>query len=366
MDLIFLLYATAFCIQVIYLTYLFIHFISHREEFVSGLPLPAISIIICAHNEYDNLESLILQLDQQEYPQYEVILVDDRSTDRTFQFYEKQFQTNNKFRIIRIENEVLNYNSKKYALNEGIKQAQFENILVTDADCVPKSNQWLRNMGNGFLINDLVLGYSPYKKASGWLNKLIRFETLYTGFQYLSFAIGGHAYMGVGRNLGYKKKLFDRLNGFQGIENHTGGDDDLLIQKMKGRVQATVLLNNDSQVVSIPKKEYKSWFNQKLRHIAAGKQYNLTDKLILGGFSAANLIFYFSFMLLLFLRNFEEITIILFILRTLLIIVIFVKVSRKLNDSISWFWIPVLDLIYYLNYFLVGLTALFSKRIKWI
>jgi cellulose synthase/poly-beta-1,6-N-acetylglucosamine synthase-like glycosyltransferase len=182
---------------------------------LTGAAAP-VSVLVCAHNELENLRRLLPQLLQQDYPTgFELLLIDDRSTDGTADLVQQLAPLYPQLRLVTVAATPAGVSPKKYALTLGINAARYEYLLFTDADCQPATNQWIATMQSGFAAPaDMVLGYSPYASAQGFLNKLVRFETLLTGAQYLSFAWRGHPYMGVGRNLAYTKSCFQATKGF--------------------------------------------------------------------------------------------------------------------------------------------------------
>ena len=226
----------AVLVQGYYAAYYFLPFARRPPEPAAGLAGSGdeepVSVLVCAHNELENLRQLLPLLLQQDYPAgFELILIDDRSDDDTYLFAQQLVQYYPHVRVVSVARTPPGLAPKKYALTLGIKTARYARLLLTDADCIPATNQWLRHMQHGFgQPADLVLGYSAYVAEPGLLNKLIRFETLLTGAQYLSFAWRGRPYMGVGRNLGYTKAVFQSTKGFASHIRTLSGDDDLLVQ----------------------------------------------------------------------------------------------------------------------------------------
>src|SRR6185436_3860360 len=156
----------------------------------------------------------------------------------------------------------------------GIREAKHEILLLTDADCVPASEFWIQHMQDAYDENiDVVLGYGAYHKTKDFLNKLIRFETFHTALQYLSYALAGMPYMGVGRNLSYKKSLFFRHKGFSSINHIPSGDDDLFINKAATKKNTAVIIDPEAITRSIPKRTSKAWKKQKARHYTTAKFY---------------------------------------------------------------------------------------------
>lgn len=246
------------------------------KECVLGL-----SVIIASKNEDKNLKSHLPLVLSQNHPNFEVIIVDDRSTDDTFKIMEDLKQTYQNLRYVRVKDR--EKSSKKNALRYGIAQAKFEYLIFTDADCKPLSHEWLSQIEKQFSSkNSVVLGYSPYKTQKGHLNDLIRFETFITALHYFSFAKIGQAYMGVGRNLAYTKTIFNDLGQFDDHQHILSGDDDLFVNKASGKYVINCCLDPKTFVESLPKQSWKAWINQKRRHISTAPHYKLKHQLWLG------------------------------------------------------------------------------------
>ncbi|MFM8911938.1 MAG: glycosyltransferase, partial [Flammeovirgaceae bacterium] len=275
---------TVLSIQLLFFTLFLLAF--HRKATVSPqLPRP-VSIIVCAHDEEQNLRELVPLLLQQDHPQFEVIVVEDRCNDGTYDFLLQATKENALLRMVRVVNKPEHVNGKKYALTLGIKAAKYDRVLLTDADCRPVSVQWAREMSCWYLPETIfVLGFSPYRKSSSLLNAFIRFESTLTGIQMVGMAMLGKPYMGLGRNLLYEKKVFLENKGFNQHLEVTGGDDDLFINQHATRHNTLVKLGTGATTVSAPKKTWHEYFHQKVRHLSVGKRYQFSDKMILGLFS---------------------------------------------------------------------------------
>jgi hypothetical protein len=211
---------------------------------------------------------------------------------------------------------------------------------------------------------EIVLGYSPYEQHKGWLNLLIRYETLYTAIQYFSFALAGTPYMGVGRNLLYKKSVFVKNDGFDTHINTLGGDDDLFIREVAKQNNTAVCLDLKGQILSIPKKDYFSWLRQKRRHLSVGTKYRWKHKFLLGLQISAHLLFYGGLGFV-FYQDYKAALFFLMI-RSLAFVVIFTLIARKLGDSYKW-WrlLLVVDIVYIFNYLVITLSLLLYKKTKW-
>jgi glycosyltransferase involved in cell wall biosynthesis len=362
---IFYIFLFSLLVQFVFFFFIFSRLIFF-EETKEKKELKGISVIIAAHNERQNLLVLIPELLNQNHPNFEIIIADDRSDDGTFEYLNRTF-TDKRLKIIRIEEVPEGLNSKKNALHKAITACTKEVLLLTDADCRPVSKDWIQEMQYGFTDKkEIVLGYSPYTTKAGFLNLLIRYETFYTAVQYLSFALGGRPYMGVGRNLAYLKVLFIKNQGFNTNKGITGGDDDLFIKDVSNNNNVNIRINRNSQTLSIPKTSLTSWIIQKKRHLSVGKYYRIKDQLALGLLSISHITFYLSFISLCLIQFELSFIIMGFILRTSVFIAIFVLILKKLGDSIKWYVLPVLDLIYITYYTGIGIITIFSKNIRWM
>lgn len=341
---------------------------------------PAVTIIVCARNELANLRELIRLLANQKYPTFEVLVMDDRSTDGSNDFLEAVAGQFPNVRTIRVEKEYDHVTPKKYALTIALKKALHPIVLLTDADCRPASDDWLRQMVLEGQRNQksLVLGFSPYTHHPGLLNFLIRSETLSTAVQYLSLALAGRPYMGVGRNLMYQKSLFFENKGFYTHMNVLGGDDDLFVNEVATGHNTTVSLNPDTFVWSEPKRTWASWKQQKRRHLNVGKFYKWGDKVWLGLITSTHILSWLlalvvgAFVLWLSVSN-QSIRLLdslllaatgLFVGRLLAYWLVVGRSSYRLGHTVHWALMPFMDLSLAVYYALMGLKTLFAKRKK--
>jgi glycosyltransferase involved in cell wall biosynthesis len=354
----------AFAIQIYYLVFVFSKLAFYNPKRTGNTAEHSVSIVICAHNEVQNLKTLIPQLLEQKHSEFEIILMLDRCTDGTNKWLEK----NNFTKTIWIEiSETPNgWNSKKYALHQGIQQAKNDIILLTDADCRPHSSNWVTAMTQN--INESLeacIGYSPYLRQNSLLNLIIRFETFYTAVQYFSWALCGKPYMGVGRNMAYSKKFFIQNKGMDDIKDINGGDDDLFANKSFTGTNNTIQIDADSLMWSVPKYSYQSYWKQKLRHLNAGKYYSANHKIRLGVYLLTLLIFIGVSTALLVVWSTPIPIFIMIILRSLILIYLFKRINCKLNENFKWYWIPFLEIIFIVNYFVIGFSTYFFNTKKW-
>jgi glycosyltransferase involved in cell wall biosynthesis len=334
---------------------------------------PAVTVIVCAHNELNNLRELLPMLNEQDYPKYEVIVMNDRSWDGTEEFAETEAKTFEKIRFFQIEQEYDHVTPKKYAITTAVRNAKYDIILLTDADCRPTTDQWIKGMVSYLTSDkDIVLGFSPYQKNSGFLNRLIRFETFYVAVQYLSLALAGKPYMGVGRNLMYRKALFLQNKGFYTHLRVVGGDDDLLINEVANRQNTAICMDPDTFTVSEPKKTWGSWYLQKKRHLSVSKYYKTANKARLALLSATHVMSWFFFIGLAitcvvvypFQLDYYIAVGCIFGIRLLVQWIVLGLITRKLYKSVSWLVIPFMDFILFIYYVIMSFVMWLNRRKK--
>lgn len=239
--------------------------------------LPGVTVIISAHNESYNLSQYLQALLTQDYPTYEVIVVDDGSEDNTREIVEHYLTQDPRLHMTFVPFGARVGSTKKLALTLGAKAAQYDWLLLTDADCRPESNHWISAMMEK-ATKDVVLGFSPYFYDKGYVNRLVRFDTLFNGLHYLGAALCGHPYMGVGRNLAYRKSLFFESGGFTHLMNSRAGDDDLFVNHVATKANTTVALDRESYVWSLAKTSLLEWLQQKRRHLSVSPAYRSATK----------------------------------------------------------------------------------------
>lgn len=259
----------------------------------SDLNFNAVSVLVCAKNETENLKRLIPLLLDQDHPNYEIILINDRSTDNSLEVMEAFAERHAHIKIVNVAENENFWGSKKYALTLGIKKATYNHLLFTDADCIPASKEWIKLMTMAFIEDKkIVLGYGAYTRLkNSWLNKIIRYETVITALQYLGYALHKNTYMGVGRNLAYTVDTFNENRGFVKHFKIPSGDDDLFINGAATSTNTSICINPKAFTYSVPKQRWNDWFRQKRRHTSVAKYYKSKHKIQLAGFYISQILF---------------------------------------------------------------------------
>ena len=354
MEVLFILFVVAVLIQLLYLLIIF------RELAVYKAPskvekVPAVSVVICARNESARLERNLPLFLEQDYPEFEVILVNDNSEDDSELLLLKLAAKYPRLVVRTITQESNIMKGKKYPLTVGIRAAKHEIVLLTDADCAPIDKHWISSMASVYDgQTEIVLGYAPYRKYGTLINKYIRYETFMNGLSYLSFALAKMPYMGVGRNLSYRKKIFYSNNVFPKHPHLVSGDDDLLINKAANGSNTKVQLSSSSLIYSEPKKSWDEYWGQKRRHVSTAKYYRKGNLFLLGLYSVSHLLFYCFFILVMMYSPYQLIAGVLFGIRMLTQAFIFRACMKKLGELDLFWYFPLMDflfLFYYLKLF---------------
>ncbi len=329
----------------------------------STLPL---SIIICARNEAENLKKNLPFIFEQKYPEFEVIVVNDCSTDNTDEVLGNYLSTYKNLRTTTIPPDKKFYQGKKLALTVGIKAASNENLIFTDADCKPVSEFWLEKMGAGFKEKDIILGYGGYFYKKSFLNNFIRFESVFIALNYLGFALAKKPYMGVGRNLAYKKSLFFKNKGFASNYGILSGDDDLFINEVATSTNTTINLDPESFTRTGPRDTWNGYFIQKLRHLTTFNSYKPKHIFLLGLEPISRAWFYTLLIMLICLHTYWKLAVLLAFIRWLIQLIVFIKAGHKLKEKNLWLTFYIFDIYSLFFNFVVYLTlSLRRKKIRW-
>jgi len=351
----FLVHAAGCCLMLF-------RFLKRRSSHAVTPPEAPVSVIICSRNNADLLEKNLPSVLQQSYHEFEVIVVDDQSSDHTAEVLQKLGTQHPHLKTLRIAGK--QHPGKKHALTEGVRNASHSWLLLTDSDCRPAGNSWISAMMRGRQEGaQLMLGYGAYEKAPGLLNKLIRFDTAVIAEQYMSFALYGHPYMGVGRNMAYRKELFDSAGGLQAHWSIASGDDDLFVQAAANGNNTSVVTGEEAFTYSEPKKDLASWIRQKARHISASAHYRLRFKILLAVLPLTGFLFYVS-VAAMALHNAPS-ALGWLAARWLTAYIFHAPFLAKFHEKDLIPYVPVLDLISIFVLPVPGLVNLFTGNRKW-
>jgi glycosyltransferase involved in cell wall biosynthesis len=365
-ELLFLLFQLCFIIQLYYLIGRHTRLSAYRpmDEIVPA-DIP-VSVIISARNEAANLQEYLPHILGQRYPDFEVVVVNDCSYDGSEDILREFEQQYPQLKVVTITEHDRFKTGKKFALTLGIKAAKNEHLLFTDADCMPASENWIARMAANFTTDaQIVIGYSPYYRSRNFLNPFVRFETIKAAISYLSAALVGDPYMGVGRNLAYTKTLFFGAKGFAAHMHVMAGDDDLFVNQNATAENTAVEVHPEAFTYTTAKTTLSSWYRQKKRHMGVGKLYRNSHRRMLTADAMSGFLFYILLIGCL-IFNFEPLWALgIWAFRAIWQLVIYRRVFRKLDAADLFLYLPVFDLFYYIYLNVFGLIGHFIKTKQW-
>ena len=358
-----LVFGGAVFIQLLYFLLIYTRLAFHEDS--QGEFMSPVSVVVCGYNEAENWKRLIPLLLEQEYTKFEIVVVNDQSTDNT-KFVLKEWDWHPKLKVVTIDDHVKKGFGKKFALTLGIKAAQYDHLLLTDADCYPKDKHWISSMVQYFCNRkEIVLGYGGHEKHSGLLNKLVRFDTFQVALQYLSYALIGHSYMGVGRNLAYKKSLFFDNRGFASHIHIPSGDDDLFIREVSTSKNVAIAVHRSSQTLSEAKTTLYSWVRQKTRHLSTSGFYTFSHKFLLGFWTFSQALFWTLGIVLIALGINQEVVVLLMSLRLLIQGFVYYKVMKRLEElDLIWLF-PLYEIAQLFFQLIFVFSNLFKRKNSW-
>ncbi len=365
-GIVFLAFAFGWLVVMIYYVTIFSRLAFYRKRKAGRQEQPPVSVVIAAKNEYSNLNKFLPKVLEQDYPDFEVIVVNDASDDESVELLDDMKRKYSHLRVVNLHENVNFFKGKKFPLSVGIRSAKHEYLLLTDADCSPESRAWLAGMIRAY--NDdtcIVLGYGKYEEKGGFANLMQRYDTLFTAMQYLSFALAGMPYMGVGRNLSYKKEMFSKTRGFSSHYKLKSGDDDLFINKVATKENTEVCLEEGTATISKAAPDLKFWLRQKRRHLTTGRFYRFKHKFWLGLFNFSRLLLWVTLIALL-LRFYNGVYVIAagaVVLFTFMFIL--KRCMNNLREKKLLLISPLLDITLLITYLFINFANLIRKPDKW-
>ena len=341
-----------------------------KDEVHFGRELPPLSVVICARNESENLRRNLPAILKQDYPDFEVIVINDGSTDESEDLLSELEEEYPNLYHSFTPDSARYISRKKLALPLGIKASKYDWLVFTEADCTPVSDKWLRRIARNFTPStDIVLGYSGYERGKGWLHKRVSFDSLFTSLRYLGFALAGKPYMGIWRNLAYRKELFFKVKGFSTHLNMQRGEDDLFINQIANENNTRVETSPDSVIRMQPVERYKDWKEEKVSYMATARFYKGSQRWLLGLETATRLLFYvvclsgIVFGILSFHWLAAGLALLLWIVRYSAQAYVINKTANEMGDNRSYYFtLPVFDIIRPLQSLKFRLYRLYRRK----
>jgi glycosyltransferase involved in cell wall biosynthesis len=365
-EIIFILLCSITAIQIFYYLFFFSRLAFFKNITKDITQTHPVSVIICARDEAANLaKNLPGSLVQAYSTTHEVIVVNDNSFDDSKYLLEEFERDFKHLKVVELKQEAKMIPGKKFPLSIGIKTAKYEIVLLTDADCVPSSELWIEKIQESYDDStEIVLGYGAYHKKKGLLNRLIRWETFHTALQYLSYALAGKPYMGVGRNLSYKKVIFFRHKGFSSFNHISSGDDDLFINISATKNNTKINISPEAFTLSDSPSNWNQWIKQKRRHYSTAKYYKPLHKFLLGLYSLSHFLFFPILITAIAFYNWQW-SLLVFFIRFIIQIIILYPSMKKLNEKDLFPFFLLLDLWMFFYYFIFSITLILKPRTSW-
>lgn len=324
-----------------------------------------VSVVVCARNESASLQQLIPMLMDQDHRDFEVVVVNDRSEDDTWETLQWMKPEYPKLRPVNIQaDEKFSY-GKKIALGVGVRSAKYPHVLLTDADCMPVGRDWISVMAAGFRGGkQIVIAHSPYEKHDGLTNLLERYDGISKAVQYISFAQAGFPYMGVGRDLGYTQELFYAAKGPRRHQHLMSGDDDLFINEVARARNTAAIADGRSFMTTRATPDLGTWIRRKRRHYTTARYYRFGHQVLLTLLPLARLVLWATIIYLLCMGHYVEAAI-----GTGIELLIFLPITmlamRKLGaGGIIWLALP-LEWLFLLLEPCIYLSTLIIKPRRW-
>lgn len=333
---------------------------SKQEDF------PPLSVIIAVKNEEYNLKNKLVEILEQDYPKYEVIVVNDASTDETEYILKGLSVLYPHLKVVNIVENVNKFRGKKFPISIGIKSAKYEHLVLTTANCKPNSFEWLKCIATGFNHNkEIVLGYGSVENRKGLLNKIIQYEHGIRAMNYLSFALCKNPYMGEGCNLAYKKNLFYEAGGFIKHYNLSAGDDDMFINQIANSKNTSVVISTPSQIKFEANRKYKDWIKTKKSNIISQKHFKTSHKLLLRILPLSTVLFYLGIIAIFLLHLPWIYAIIALFLKYFMQIFVHYKGFKRLKIKNLYIFAPILEIYQIILNIILEIGIITTKKTKW-
>jgi glycosyltransferase involved in cell wall biosynthesis len=351
-------------VQLVYFWIVFSKLAFFKTKSTSGTR-PAVSVVVTAHNQYNDLKQNLPYLLDQDYPEFEIMVVNDNSDDGSDELLKDFTRQYSHLSIVDLKQSLNWFKGRKFPLSLGIKSAKHGLLLLTDINCRPQSGQWIKEIVSAYQQEtEIVLSYSTFATKSK-INLWFRFASFYDGLFYLSMALAGHPFKGIGKNLSYKKDLFYKNKGFSSHYKINLGDDELFINQTARKENTKIQLSPESHVAVVKSISFAQWFKNEKTRILIRKFFKKGSWFIVSFFQTTTLLFFTSFVLLLIFGASWIVVLSLFGLRLLSQLVIFGNAAKKLNEKKLLLISPLFEILLLITDLFIWLMLLFTRKNKW-
>jgi len=257
---------------------------SRKKNSPSTAKLPPVSVVLAAQNDGDWLRQNLVYLLEQDYPDFEVVVVDYLSTDETQYILRLLAQNYSRLKVVTLTNNANGYQGLKYPFSIGIKTAQNDILLLAEPECIPMDTtqfNWIRSMVSGYVHDhiDIVLGYCGIAYKPSLFNWLQQYDNLLYSVEYLGSAILRAPFTGNGRNLSYRRSLFLKNDGFIYHYNIPDGADDMFVNQNARPRNTAVVISPESFTLVQPQPTLCQWHLYRRHRVSTHSFYSLPLKL---------------------------------------------------------------------------------------
>lgn len=321
--------------------------------------LPSVSVIIACRNELQNLKSNLQYIINQRYPEFEIVIIDDNSTDGTYEYVSNLANTSPcSIKLVKNDGK-----GKKIALSCGVRAASYEHLFFTDADCRPASEHWISGMMLHFdEANPLVVGYGELSGKT-FASRFSSYDATLIAMQYMGFASLGHAYMAVGRNIAYSRKLWDTLGGFASHSDLASGDDDLFVREAAKHIRPTVCFLHEAKTISPAKDSIVKLLKQKSRHVSTSARYSLLDKFLSGGEIVTRTLFFAMAIAMMFVNWKTALAFV--VLRLAMVLFALGRFCSLTKNDSNLFMSLIFDIFAPIFYLALLVYRIFNRKTEW-
>jgi len=370
-----IVFLVALLLQLVYIWVVFGKTAFYKKKKQPDGKREPVSVIVCSRDSLHYLTELIPVLIDQDYPDYEVVIVNNCSTDETQMFLDDLERIEPRVKVVQLRQQLNFFHGKKFPLSMGIKSAQNDLLVFTDPECIPDGNGWLSSVVDSYEKNtEIAIGYCYRKPKKGLADKVMRFIELIDGLNYMSFALMGHPYSADGKCLSYRKTLFYKAKGFTSHYTVSAGDDSLFVNDNAKKGNTTVVIDPDNAIASEPI-NFRTWFLQRSFKSSAIPHYGFLTKLLLSVYPLTQVLFFASFIALLCLKpSFEvaalpvlyiPVLVVLFLLRFVSQTIVLQRASKQLKVQRLAPWFFIGDIAYLLFNPLIVFLGAMGIGSKW-
>lgn len=364
LSVIFYIFVACTVIQLSYLFFLATFISKVKRPRKTKVEIP-VSVVILVKNQGENLLRLIPLLLEQSHSNFEIVLINNASTDDTGDIIELLAEKHSNIKIVTVENNEAFWASKKYALTLGIKASKYDHLLFTNADCNPVSKDWITEMSRNYTSKKgIILGYKKYKKENSFLNIFIRFENLVTAIKCFGFSKRNLSYMAFEGNYAYNKATFFKVNGFINHMKINFGEANLFIRDASTKENTTICISQNSFIETSAPTSFSKWFADKKELASIKKEYKFKHRFLLNGFVFTKVLFYVLAITLLFTYS-HTLTLSVIGIYFLINYIIIGLSAKKLKEPQIIFFVPFLEIGLLLFQISIFIANLKSKPNHW-